>query len=173
MSNVEQQGRFLSRRVSRRAFLRGSLNSASALFVVGAGLSLIASQECDADDLTDEQKKALRLFETADKSNFVHNVVVVGEEVNGQKIAYLRNKPKTERDKDDLSAGRKDGKLKAGEIINQALVVLGNSRQIPMDSRLQEKWLGIKIGGKVLFAYSDLFEPSQELTMSQPIDLSK
>lgn len=174
MSSVEGQGQFFQRRTSRRSFLRGfAANAPAAVLLLALPASVLASLECAGDDLTDEQKKALKLFETADEVNFVHNIPVIGEEVNGQKIAFLRDKPKTESDKGDFSAGDEKEKLHAGDIVDRALVVLGNNRQIPWDKKLQVKWLGIKTGNKVLFAYGGLFAQTPELDLSQPIDLSK
>ncbi len=175
-------GSFLDRRVSRREFGDGVVSVTAwlalvAAFGAGGKLVLDAQREGKLPNSfpdTREQAAAARLFETSADEHFVHDILVVGEKVRGKTRASVRNKPKTEADARDTSAGARR-EFPVGVRIPRALAVWGGDPKAPWDRNSQAKWLAFpmdSMGGKTVFASERVVELTPELAMVVPVSLS-
>jgi len=162
-----------SRGISRRDFLRLGRDGLILGGIVLAAKVCVDSRNAYLAGQNNAARLAAQLYRTADESHFVHDISVVGEDIGSGKIAaYARSKPKTEASNDDISAGTRVAELRVGSTINRALVVWGGDRSKPQDKNAQEKWLAFPEGGRMVFAYSWLFEQTRELADVEPVYLN-
>lgn len=111
---------------------------------------------------TSDQEKAALLLRSLRPESKVRDIIVVGEEVDGEMIVRLRNRPRAERsDVLEGSAGEAVGSLKRGIKIKEAIVVWGYEPSFPSDAKLKVRWLAFvdpRNPKRVVFAHAPLFE---------------
>ncbi len=131
--------------------------------------------------LTDAQRKAAEVFASDILANghLVSNVQIDGEELNGEKVAHLRNEPIAPNALDGIPGGDQLGDAEIGSIVPKALVVLGNNpdRKYQSDPK-HNYWLGYpdpNNPNRFVFLSVNELDPGSRLAARavEPLDLSK
>lgn len=105
---------------------------------------------------TEEQKIAHDLLQNAPENRVLTNLVV-----SGDAGANMRRKPATSASiEPDGVAGEVRGRLKPGEVIDRAIVVMGTDPKKPMDSKSRSPWYAFENSktGDIVFSWSGNFQ---------------
>ncbi len=161
------------REVGRRKVLQFlGAGVAAATFAGIGGVGFLDREVLDRP--TSEQVKAKKLLDTLDDSYFKTDLTVTGDITDvGNRAANFRDKPRVASDKGDLEAGEREGSLEIGSRINRWIAVVGNDKDMPMDSRQTDRWVAFEKGDRAYFAHKSLFDNLTAIEEAELFDLSK